>query len=786
MFFKILRNDLKRKKAMNIILFTFMVMASLLIGSSSNLLYSTATAIDYFIQKSKVTDLIAVASDNETISDRINTWAQSSDIIQNYNSEEMLFIDEKGIHTREGVKLKETTTMTLATMPKDYNMVFDQEGETFTIGDLEAAVPVYIQKKLNLKTGDFITINQEGYSKEFKVTKIFKDALLGGELMGMKRIILSETDYHEYKKRIAKEKYINIWNFTKTNASKTAELEREFSRLSIPSYSVMTQAVVHTVYIMDMILAILMMIVSIFLIIISFLILRFTIVFTVMEDYKQIGVMKAIGLKNSKIRNIYTVKYLAMSIIAGIIGFLCSIPISGVLKSNISEYILLQESSLTFFLSLISVIVVIGITILFCNLSTGKIKKISAIDAIRQGNTGERFKNTRKIKLYRRKKIHTPLFLAISDLVSDFKKFIILIITYILGTAIIIIPNNVISTLSTEEAITMFGLIKSDFYVDETMLGGKAFALDKMKELSEDFQKEGINTTLRADLNAMIKVYAEDEAESKNLLSVQGVGINAKEYEYIKGDPPVLENEIAVTEIVAQFLDVTIGDSIHCIVNETPGEFIITALFQSMNNLGNSVRFADSFNGLNNDTSSITISGILKGSKKEKERQIETLKTIFPELEIKSCSEYTETILGSITQQIASIKNLILAIVLGINFLITTLLLRMLLSKELPEIAILKSLGFGSFHIKLWQIYRIGLVLLLSIILGTILANTTGNFLTGGIFRIMGVTRLQLKVEPLQVYGIYPAILFIVTMAAVLFSLGQIKKTNVWNLNHQE
>jgi putative ABC transport system permease protein len=44
--------------------------------------------------------------------------------------------------------------------------------------------------------------------------------------------------------------------------------------------------------------AIVMMIVSACLILISFLILRFTIVFTVQEDYREIGVMKAIGIRS--------------------------------------------------------------------------------------------------------------------------------------------------------------------------------------------------------------------------------------------------------------------------------------------------------------------------------------------------------------------------------------------------------------------------------------------------------------------------------------------------------
>ena len=48
MFFKILKKDIIRKKAMNIILFLFMIISSMLIASSVNMLYTTTTALENF------------------------------------------------------------------------------------------------------------------------------------------------------------------------------------------------------------------------------------------------------------------------------------------------------------------------------------------------------------------------------------------------------------------------------------------------------------------------------------------------------------------------------------------------------------------------------------------------------------------------------------------------------------------------------------------------------------------------------------------------------------------
>ena len=63
-------------------------------------------------------------------------------------------------------------------------------------------------------------------------------------------------------------------------------------------------------YVMDMIVAFTMLILSICLIIVSFVVLKFSITFTISEEFREIGVMKVIGISNFKIRSLYLTKYL--------------------------------------------------------------------------------------------------------------------------------------------------------------------------------------------------------------------------------------------------------------------------------------------------------------------------------------------------------------------------------------------------------------------------------------------------------------------------------------------
>ena len=55
------------------------------------------------------------------------------------------------------------------------------------------------------------------------------------------------------------------------------------------------------------------------------------ITFTVTEEYREIGVMKAIGITDFKIRSLYLVKYLMLAVVGAAIGFLASIPFGNML-----------------------------------------------------------------------------------------------------------------------------------------------------------------------------------------------------------------------------------------------------------------------------------------------------------------------------------------------------------------------------------------------------------------------------------------------------------------------
>lgn len=60
--------------------------------------------------------------------------------------------------------------------------------------------------------------------------------------------------------------------------------------------------------------------------------------------------------------------------------------------------------------------------------------------------------------------------MAVNDILSGIKSYVSLIIIFILGTLLVIIPLNTINTLRSDDLITTFNMVKSDHIVSRETL----------------------------------------------------------------------------------------------------------------------------------------------------------------------------------------------------------------------------------------------------------------------------------------------------------------------------
>lgn len=138
---------------------------------------------------------------------------------------------------------------------------------------------------------------------------------------------------------------------------------------------------------------------------------------------------------------------------------------------------------------------------------------------------------------------------------------------------------------------------------------------------------------------------------------------------------------------------------------------------------------------------------------------------------------------GGISDQLNSLKSLILLVVIAIIVLIIALMQRMFMIRERGEIAMLKAIGLTNSKIISWQTKRIGMVFLLGIFVGLLTGTPFSKLTSGQAFKMMGASDIQFYIKPMEIYVLYPIILLATSMISCIIVMQQVKTIQIQEIN---
>jgi len=771
MYLRILKKDLKRKKTMNAILLAFIILAAVFIASSVNNMITVLTALDSYFEKADVPDYWFLTGDEQAV-ERFGSFAKENGYA--YRKTELMQIVPKDVLV-DGEEFAYSKTLCLSTIGE--SKVFDRDANEIVgvnDGEIYVTAEIFDSADNNFYEGCKIVIDSEGVKKEFTLKGYVKDAMFGSSMIGMTRFLISENDYELFNHENA-----NICSSISVYTD-DSEFTEKFNDLELNLIMNEDYAMVKMMYMMDMLIAAVMLVVSICLILISMVILHFTISFTMREEFREIGVMKAIGISNVRIRGLYIVKYLAIAVIGAAAGLALSFPFSRLMLDEVSKNIILSGEA-HFLLNMICAVGTAAFVVLFCYLCTRKIRKFSPIDAIRNGETGERYKSKSVMHLGK-SKFPATLFMAGNDILSEPRRFLSMLMIFTLGILLIIIPVNTINTLRADKLIRWFNMAECGHVISQEMLltpGGNDLetAEQNLEEVRELLYKNRIEAEVFQEL--MFRVSITYGGKKTSSLAFQGIGeVTADRYSYLEGSAPQNRNEVAISYIISERIGAKIGDDVEIKIGDEIKTYTVTAINQSMNNMGEGIRF---YQGETLDYAyaagsfGIQINYTDSPDRKDLEKRKELLEQSYDD-SIYTAGEYISYMIGDSAGQIESVKTLILIVILCINMLVAVLMVKSFLIKEKGEIAILKAVGFQNSSLILWQTLRIGFVLLLAAIIATLLATPISGLTVEPIFRMMGAYDIEFEVAALEVYVLYPLTVLAATAFAAFLSAQGLKK----------
>lgn len=769
MYLHILKKDLKRNKTMNIVLLIFTILAAMFVSSGIRNVVSVMTGTDYFLEKAGIGDYMVIAQNNGEM-DKV---LDNSKNVTSYKKEVCFWATKNDILVnKKKIDLKNNMLL-LQSIQKNgikYFYLNNDEVKRIKKGDIYVSAGFF--RSNNVAVGDKMNIKLHGINKEYRIAGEIKDAFLGSDMIGNTRLLISDEDYSDYKNEEKLSSYQGSLYYI--NSNKIRNLESEISYVSKVMFSC-NKDMLKLCYVMEMLVAMIVLVLSVCLVIVSFVLLKFVISFSISEEYREIGVMKAMGIRNIKIRSLYIMKYFVMSVVGGSIGFIASIPLGDMLMDTISEKMILGNDS-GIILNIIGAIVVVIVMIFFAYLCTAKVKKTTPVDAIRNGQTGERY-SKKGINSFMKSHSVNAFYMAVNDILSSPKRYITIILSFLLCSVFVFGLVEVADTMKSDRLIGTFGK-KSDVYITDSKIlkmelmsaeSGVNFD-NSYKQLENDLKK--LNMPGKVCSEVWYKYPLEFDGNTTSMTFQQNTRIKASVYEYIDGTAPQNENEIAITPEISKMLRLNIGDEVVIDFGVEKKKCIVTGTFQTMNQLGKVIRLHENAPTRVENVSSMMAFQIDFDDKitdEELRKRIDKIKKYYDIDNVFNAAEYCDDCMG-VADTMDMVSKLLLVITCIVVILSTVLMERSFIVEEKGQIALLKAIGFKNRFIMKWHVYRFMIVAIISEIFAILLTYPITKLWCDPIWNMMGAKNVDYYFKPFSLLVIYPGIILIINFLAVWFT----------------
>ena len=761
MFWRILKKDLKRKKTMNIILLLFVILCSMFAAAALNNIIAVTGGIEHYFDAADVPDVnVQMFNSGENdLGEKVGELA----CVREIRTEHWLVVSSSKYFRHNGKKLDNFTNA--AYLLSDREMAinyFDENNHIIESVDKGCfyASASFLQD-IDIKEGDEVELDVGNSHLTLKFMGRFKGALFSSGTSYPPYLIMNSADY-DYLDKDEATHSINCGQLC-VNTSEVDEI-RELAK-SYSGVVVNTREECKSIYLYDMLSAYILMVISIVLMFTAFVVLRFTIGFTISAEFREIGVMKAVGIDNGSIRSLYIIKYLVITVVGTLIGNFCSVPLGDMMMETVSGNLVLGSGSGAL-MGLLSSAAVVIIILLFCYGCTRRVNKLSPIDAVRNGQTGERFRRKSLLRLGH-SKLPQAVFLPVNDVLSSPKQFSIITVVFTLCILLMTIMSNFALTFKSEKLLRFFDVASSEAHIMDSEILAEVIVDQSMyKTIIADTEKLLADNGMSGKCTMLVGAMFETSHKDKTANLAFGVikGETNDTLHVDKGSAPHKTDEIAVTAGALDDLGAKIGDRVTAVINDKEYEFIITGTCSSF--------VTQAFLYKDFDLGHLPVTNVrglqihFDGSpdKEQINKNIEKLRDLLDTDKVYSTSDFIDNFTG-MSDTLNAIKQMMMIITVIVTALIVILMERSFISKEKSEIALMKAVGIPNSNIVAQHTLRFVIVSVIACIISSAVLMPISNVMMNWVGNMVGdVSGLKCDFDPLEIFVICPAILIGVTV----------------------
>ncbi len=654
---------------------------------------------------------------------------------------------------------------------------YEEEVPSLTSGEIY--IPQGIRTKLGCDIGDTIKITTIAKNYEFKVKGFIVEPVNGASVMGWKQVFVSDEDfdmlYNDAKEAETEDVSANISVIAIYKADTCEISDVKFARqlnldtgiVDKSTGSLAKEQTIHYTTLFPEVIGSILMVFIILLAIVVLIVIGHSISTGIEMEYVNLGVLKSQGFTQGKIRIIYLFQYIMAQIIGAIVGIILSIPLTNIL-GDIYQPIMavIIKNSMSLGKSILVIAAILLVSAIFIIFVTRKVSAISPMRAISGGKKDIYFDSRIKAPISKKGLSGTLAFRQFTANKRQYIGIILIVSILVFFMMTVMLLGNVINS---KKAMESMGAIYTELdvsfkeKVDDVTLEDIENTVEDYVEIEKSYYMNSVYMTIDGE-----KVYCNIYRDSE---SISGI---------LDGREPRYDNEIVITDIIAEQMDLEIGDEVTVSYMDKQEEFIITGLYQSMSDTG--ICFAMLFKG----SQKLGIENIywggyslkdIEGNKQAAEALNEKYGDILTAEALDEEDMYDETI----SIAIDAMKAVIYIFSIIFSLIVVHMVCSKTFLRERMDIGIYKAIGFTSGNLRMQFAVRFLIVAVIGAVAGTVLSLMFSAEFLGKVLRVMGISHFEVSYTPLTV--ILPiAIACICFFAFAYIASRKIKKVEITEL----
>ncbi|MFW6299096.1 MAG: FtsX-like permease family protein [Bacillota bacterium] len=773
-----IKNDFVRNKLINTVLLMFIIFSAGLASVSVMMGVQTFSSISNLYSEAQPPHFLQMhrgAIDQEAIDafmigrEDVTYW-QSVEML-NMHGDMIIVENDEGTYDLSDSRLD----IGLVKQNEERDLLLDSDHAVVSLDDGEIGIPILLKEQYGIGIGDQVTLEIDDVRMDFEVKEFVLDSQMNSPMVSSTRILVSDGDFDGLKAAGGEKEYLIEAYFASPSESSGFQSAYENAGLPQDGQAVTYSMIFLLSAITDITTVFVLLLVSMLLIMVSFICVKFTIMAALEEEITEIGAMKAIGIPFKDIRSLYLMKYRILALVGVVLGFAIALLSNNLFTSHIqTTFGNMGLSPLAIAGAFLIGLLVYLLITFYCKKVLRTIKKVTVVDSLVRGEGFSR--KDRKVRdgLHKSRRLSINWAMALREVFFRFRNWITVFSVVSIAVVMIMIPMNLMNTFDSEEFVTYMGTSLEDVLIE--VENGEALESNRdqvFQILEDDEDVEYYHEYRRVRVQTL---NADGEAMNLHI----DVGMNAgNELQYLEGNAPSSDNEIALSYLNMNETMKAPGDTIALTYDDEEVEFLVSGIYQDVTSGGFTAKATHLFPALESHKYAFSVNLVEGVDVVDKSDEWSAL--MGSGVSVDPMDAFIDQTLGGVVDQLMAIVSLIVIIGAALVVLITVLFLKLRLVKDYSQIAVLKAIGFSENDLKKQYLIKIGTVTVSGLLLGVLLAGILGehivNFVLG--FSGLGIRNVALIVNPFTQYALIPTLLLGLVLMATWVVLKTMKHTTI-------